>query len=160
MALTYRARNGETLTLTQEWLVHTTGLAGTLPLASRTTRKKRAAIDVKKTKINQVRETLFTPRNVRARTSLEHAFNAEKRTVHGKEFGYIRLFSFDVEDPDGFVREFARVLKSDRFPQGGLIIDARSNGGGQIRAGERLLQLFTPRRIKPNYSSFLTPFES
>jgi C-terminal processing protease CtpA/Prc len=155
VALTYRAKSGKVLTLKQEWLVHSTVSAGTAGMASRTTRKKRAAIDVKKTKINQVRQTLFAPREVRVRTSLEHAFRAEIRNVNGREFGYIRLFSFDVDDPDEFVREFARVLKSDGFPQEGLIIDVRSNGGGKIRAGERLLQLFTPRRIKPELFEFL-----
>ncbi|MFY9609297.1 MAG: S41 family peptidase [Blastocatellia bacterium] len=155
VALTYRTRTGKTLTLEQEWLVHTTGPAGRPALASRSTRKKRAAIDVKKTKINQVRQTLFAPREVRVRTSLEHAFHAEIRRVDGREFGYIRLFSFDVDDPEEFVGEFVRVLKSDGFPQEGLIIDVRSNGGGKIRAGERLLQLFTPRRIKPELFEFL-----
>jgi hypothetical protein len=153
--LTYRSRSGSTLTLRQEWLVHATGSAGTTPLASRSSKKKRAAIDVKKTKINQMRQTLFAPREVRVRSSMEQAFNAVIRTVDGREFGYIRLFSFDVAEPDKFVTEFVRVLQSDGFPQEGLIIDARSNGGGEIRAGERLLQLFTPRRITPELFEFI-----
>ncbi|MEK6303978.1 MAG: S41 family peptidase [Acidobacteriota bacterium] len=153
--LTYRAKTGKILTLKQEWLVHTASVAEAAPLASKSTRKQRAAIDVKKTKINQVRQTLFGPQDVRVRTSLEHALHAEIRTVHGKEFGYIRLFSFDVVDPDEFVEEVVRLLRSEGFPQEGLIIDARSNGGGKIRAGERLLQLFTPRRIKPELFEFL-----
>ncbi|MEK6322493.1 MAG: S41 family peptidase [Acidobacteriota bacterium] len=153
--ITYRSKTGKTLTLNQEWLVHTTGAAGTPQLASKSTRKKRAAIDIKKTKINQVRKTLFAPRDVRVRKSLQHIFHAESRKVDGREFGYIRLFSFDVDDPDEFVKEFARVIKSDEFPQEGLIIDVRGNGGGKIRAGERLLQLFTPRRIKPELFEFL-----
>ena len=153
--LTYRSRTGRTLTLRQEWLVHATGSAGTATLASRSSKKKRAAIDIKKTKINQMRQTLFAPREVRVRTSMEHAFNAGIRTVDGREFGYIRLFSFDVAEPDELVKEFVRVLQSDGFPQEGLIIDVRSNGGGEIRAGERLLQLFTPRRIKPELFEFI-----
>ncbi|HWN99238.1 MAG TPA: S41 family peptidase [Blastocatellia bacterium] len=154
VALTYRAKNGKTLTLTQEWLVYTSGSAA--PLASRHTRKKRAAIDLKKTRINQVRQTFFAPREVReVPKSLEPALNVEIRKVDGKDFGYIRLFSFDVTDPDKFVEEFARVLRSDGFPQDGLIIDVRGNGGGKIRAAERLLQLFTPRRIKPELFEFL-----
>lgn len=155
VALTYRAQTGKILTLEHEWLVHNTGSEGRPALASRTTNKKRAAIDVKKTRINQVRETLFAPRTVRVRSSLEQAFQAGIRRVEGREFGYIRLFSFDVDDPAEFVDEFVRVLRSDGFPQDGLIIDVRSNGGGKIRAGERLLQLFTPRRIKPELFEFL-----
>ena len=153
--VTYRSRTGKIFTLNQEWLVHGPGAAGTPALASKSTRKKRAAIDIKKTKINQLRKTLFVPRSVPVRKSLQHILYAETRTVDGREFGYIRLFSFDVDDPDEFVRDFARVIKSDGFPQEGLIIDVRGNGGGKIRAGERLLQLFTPRRIKPELFEFL-----
>jgi Peptidase family S41 len=153
--VTYRSRKGKILTLKQEWLVHKTGAAGTAPLASKSTRKKRAAIDIKKTKINQLRKTLFVPRDVPVRKSLQRILYAETRIVDGREFGYIRLFSFDVDDPDEFVSDFARVIKSDGFPQEGLIIDVRGNGGGRIRAGERLLQLFTPRRVKPELFEFL-----
>lgn len=153
--ITYRSRTGKNFTLKQEWLVHKTGAAGTPPLASKSTRKKRAAIDIKKTKINQVRKTLFVPRNVHVRKSLQHILYAETRKVDGREFGYIRLFSFDVDDSDQFVKDFAQVIKSDGFPQEGLIIDVRGNGGGKIRAGERLLQLFTPRKIKPELFEFL-----
>src|SRR5258706_11206406 len=153
--MTYRSRAGKIFTLNQEWLVHGPGAAGTPSLASKSTRKKRAAIDIKKTKINQLRKTLFVQRSVPVRKSLQHILYAEARTVDAREFGYIRLYSFDVDDPDEFVRDFARVIKSDGFPQEGLIIDVRGNGGGKIRAGERLLQLFTPRRIKPELFEFL-----
>ncbi|HYV02941.1 MAG TPA: S41 family peptidase [Blastocatellia bacterium] len=153
--LTYRARSGKILTIKQEWLVHKTGSSATPSLASRSSKKKRAAIDVKKTRINQLRKTLFAPREVRVQTSLEKAFHAEIRTVNGREFGYIRIFSFDVPEADRFVTEFVRILKSDGFPREGLIIDARSNGGGEIRAGERLLQLLTPHRIKPELFEFI-----
>lgn len=153
--LTYRSKTGETFTLNQEWLVIETSEDETPPLASKSTRKKRAAIDIKKTKINQLTKTLFTPREVSVRTSLEHILYAETRKVDGKEFGYIRLFTFEVGNPDEFVKDFVHVIKSDGFPQEGLIIDVRSNPGGRIRAGERLLQLFTPRRIKPELFEFL-----
>ncbi len=153
--LTYRSKTGENFTLNQDWLVLKTGEAATPPLASKSTRKKRAAIDIKKTKINQLTKTLFAPRDVPVRKSLQHILYAETRNVDGREFGYIRLFTFEVGDPDEFVKDFAQVIKSDGFPQEGLIIDVRSNPGGRIRAGERLLQLFTPRRIKPELFEFL-----
>lgn len=105
--ITYRSRTGKIFTLNQEWLVHTTGAAGTPRLASKSTRKKRAAIDIKKTKINQVRKTLFAPRDVRVRKSLQRIFHVETKKVDEREFGYIRLFSFDVDNPDQFVKEFA-----------------------------------------------------
>lgn len=153
--ITYRSRTGEIFTLSQEWLVHKIAAAGARKFASQSTTKKRAAIDIKKTRINQVRKTLFAPRNVPVRKSLQQILYTETRNVDGREFGYIRLFSFDVDDPDEFVKEFAEVITSDGFPREGLIIDVRGNGGGKIRAAERLLQLFAARRIKPELFEFL-----
>lgn len=153
--ITYRSASGEIFTLKQEWLLYTTGTEELAQPASRSTRKKRAAIDIKKTKINQLRRTLFPPREVRVREPFEHIFYAEVRKVDGKDFGYIRLFSFDVDEPEEFIDEFARVIRSEGFPQEGLIIDVRGNGGGKIRAGERLLQFFTPRTIKPELFEFI-----
>jgi len=153
VTITYRAKNGKILTLTQEWLVYMTGTAPRL--AAKSTIKKRAAIDIKKSKINQLKRKLYAPRDVRVRKRFEDIFYAEIRKVGGRELGYIRLFSFDVDDPDEFVKEFRRVIKAAEFPQEGLIIDVRGNGGGKIRAGERLLQLFTPRRIKPELFEFI-----
>jgi hypothetical protein len=66
------------------------------------------------------------------------------RTPHGK-FGYIRIFSFDVDDPDALVSEFIRLV-TERLPQNGLIIDVRDNGGGSSLAAETLLQLISPHR--------------
>jgi C-terminal processing protease CtpA/Prc len=152
--ITYRSKTGDILTLKHEWLVRKTDADGA-PLAPKASTKKRVAIDIKKNKINQLTKTLFAPRDVPVRKSLENILYAETRTVDGKEFGYIRLFSFAVENPDEFVQEFAQVITSDGFPQEGLILDVRSNPGGRIRAGERLLQLFTPRRIKPELFEFL-----
>jgi len=153
VTITYRAKNGKVLTLTQEWLVYMTG--ATPRLAARSTIKKRAAIDIKKSKINQLKRKLYAPRDVRVRKGFEDIFYAEIRKIDGRDLGYVRLFSFDVEDPDEFVKEFRRVIKSEKFPQEGLIIDVRGNGGGKIRAGERLLQLFTPRRIRPELFEFI-----
>ncbi len=67
-------------------------------------------------------------------------------TPHGK-FGYIRLWTFMVNDDEAFVQEFLRIARM--LPQNGLILDLRANGGGLIPAGERLLQVLTPRRIEP-----------
>jgi hypothetical protein len=153
VTITYRAKNGKILTLTQEWLVYMTGAAPRL--AAKSTIKKRAAIDIKKSKINQLKRKLYAPLDVRVRKRFEDIFYAEIRKVGGRDLGYIRLFSFDVDDPDEFVKEFRRVIQAAEFPQEGLIIDVRGNGGGKIRAGERLLQLFTPRRIKPELFEFI-----
>jgi len=67
----------------------------------------------------------------------------------------VRLFDFEVGPNGPFVEEFKRVITAEGFPQDGMIIDVRGNAGGNIRAGERLLQLFTPRRIKPELFEFI-----
>lgn len=73
-------------------------------------------------------------------------------TSHG-DFGYIRIYSFAVNDADRFVDEFIRI--SGLLPQNGLIIDVRGNGGGYITAGEKILQLLTPKKIEPERLSFI-----
>jgi C-terminal processing protease CtpA/Prc len=66
------------------------------------------------------------------------------RTPHGK-FGYIRIFSFDVDDAKALVSEFSRLVM-ERLPKNGLIIDVRDNGGGSSLAAESLLPLISPSR--------------
>ncbi|MBN9662855.1 MAG: hypothetical protein J0H49_31945 [Acidobacteria bacterium] len=64
-----------------------------------------------------------------------------------KRFAYLLLKNFDG-DPDALVDEFQRILTllNSRAPDG-LILDVRSNPGGSIQAGERMLQMLTPREI-------------
>jgi hypothetical protein len=69
------------------------------------------------------------------------------------ELGYIRIYTFMVGDADAFVAEFVRI--AGLLPQAGLIIDVRGNGGGNILAGERLLQVLTPRKIDPERFHFI-----
>src|SRR5262249_29875342 len=53
---------------------------------------------------------------------------------------------------DDIVNAFVAALS--QLPRSGLIIDMRGNSGGYIAAGERVLQLFTPRRITPTRFQF------
>lgn len=69
-----------------------------------------------------------------------------KKTAYGM-FGYLRLRSFDIQDVNGYLNEIVRILSL--LPSSGLILDVRSNPGGNILAGEHLLQLFTSRKIEP-----------
>lgn len=71
----------------------------------------------------------------------------------GPEYGYIRIFTFNVSDADGFVDEFVRL--SEMLPRNGLIIDVRGNGGGLIYAAEQLLDVLTPRTIEPERAQFI-----
>src|SRR5882672_10587131 len=118
VALTYRSRKGETLTLKQEWSVYKVGDTST---PTNSNLKKRTAIDIKKTKINELKKKLYAPRRVRVRTGFEDIFYADTKTVNGRDIGYIRMFSFEVDDPpDNFVEEIIRVIKSADFPRESL----------------------------------------
>ncbi len=150
--LTYRSATGKAQTVRFQWLVYNSDEKFLDRLKAK---KKRAAIDIKKTRINQLKKRFFSPSDVRVRKRFADNFYAEVRRVDGREFGYIRLFSFEVDESDEFVAEFRRVITARDFPQKGLIIDVRGNGGGKIRAGERLLQMFTPRRVKPEMFEFI-----
>jgi hypothetical protein len=75
------------------------------------------------------------------------------KTADGSKFGYLRLWSFDLVDDEGFIDHIMTEL--EKLPRRGLIIDLRSNPGGLIWAAERLLQLFTPHSIEPTRFSIL-----
>ena len=80
-------------------------------------------------------------------TTFADAISARRiKTVHGT-FGYLRLWTFDVDNPSRYVEAVADVLR--KLPRKGLIIDLRSNPGGVIDATERLLQLFAANVVTP-----------
>ena len=80
-------------------------------------------------------------------TSFSDAIAARTITTSFGKFGYMRLWTFDIEHDHQYVTEVARLLA--KLPTTGLILDLRSNPGGVIDAAERLLQLFTPNEIEP-----------
>jgi peptidase S41-like protein len=85
----------------------------------------------------------------KAGAAVEFADFLTARTVttrHGK-FGYLRIWSFDVDDDQTFLDAAVTLMR--RLPDRGLIIDLRDNPGGLIWAAERMLQLFTPHEITP-----------
>jgi len=77
------------------------------------------------------------------------------RAVHtpSGEFGYLRIWTFDVDDANAFLAELVRIL--GLLPPNGLIVDVRGNGGGNLLCAEGALQLFTPHHIQPTLLSFL-----
>ncbi|WP_206062100.1 S41 family peptidase [Nonomuraea basaltis] len=87
-------------------------------------------------------------------TSMPGVFRARSVVTASGTYGHIRVFTFNVNDPDGFVREFVRLI--GLLPQDGLIVDVRGNGGGHIFAGEFLLQTLTPHPVSPEPSQFIT----
>jgi C-terminal processing protease CtpA/Prc len=73
-------------------------------------------------------------------------------TASGK-FAYVRIATFNVDQDEQYLQEFIRIIS--QLSQDGLILDVRTNGGGLISFGERMLQLLTPRTIDPSRFSFL-----
>src|SRR5262249_54061304 len=107
--ITYRAPNREVLTLKLEWLVY---YAGDQPSLPKSNEKKRAAIDVKKTKINKFKKIFFAaPRPVAVGKLFRENLYAEVRTIAGRDFGYVRLFSFEVEDNRNTIDKFVNEIR-------------------------------------------------
>ena len=157
------------------WQVFTPQPDGRAAPASSRQRATALGLDIKKAAINEARKILFAPHVVRARkgtvgakttkasvepfrdwvevekSRLPGTFRAWKVKTRYGTFAYIRIFAFQTANNRAgtvrFVREFRRLIEA--LPQTGLIIDVRGNGGGNINAGEQLLQLLTPRQIKP-----------
>ena len=80
-------------------------------------------------------------------------FRARSVVTTARTFAHVRIFTFNVNDPDAFVAEFVRLLKLR--PQDGLILDVRGSGGRHIFASEFALQALTPRRITPEPVQFI-----
>jgi hypothetical protein len=73
--------------------------------------------------------------------------SARSVTTKSGKFGYLRIWSFDVDDDEAFIDAASSML--GKLPDRGLIIDIRNNPGGLIWAAERLLQIFTPNVVQP-----------
>jgi len=147
----FRAKNGVVASHREYWLVHRTSDSDEAIPQSR----KRAALDLKRTRILEVKKKLYPRDNSGNLGSITDSLYALKKTVNGHTLGYIRIFSFDVDDARRFLRTFSNLITKEGFPQDGLILDVRGNPGGNIRAAESLLQLFTPRRIQPELFEFI-----
>ncbi len=61
--------------------------------------------------------------------------------------GYLRLFSFEVPNPNAFLQQVAGILS--HLPPERLIIDVRGNPGGQIPAGQGLIRMLTSKPLVP-----------
>ena len=149
----FRTRDGLTACHREYWLVDNKEPRRNASAIDSAT--KRAAMDIKRTRIIEVKKKLYPRQNTAGLGSIKDSLYAVKKTIAGRDFGYIRLFSFDVDDAHTFVKQFCKLITKDGFPQDGLILDVRSNPGGNIRAAESLLQLFCPYPIEPELFEFI-----
>jgi hypothetical protein len=180
--LNYLTTDGQERGTRIEWLVFQPDPSPTAvdPNSAEDPLSRALGIDVQTENIRRARKMLFAPEAMELERQVTATFEARGglepgeaipesdmadvstfpdklqfrpvSTPHG-EFGYIRIRSFAVDDVDGFVAEVARIVRL--LPQNGLVVDVRSNGGGTIMAGERLLQLFTPKKIEPERLHFI-----
>jgi cytosine/adenosine deaminase-related metal-dependent hydrolase len=95
-----------------------------------------------------------TTREGEIATSLPTVIRARQIPSNGVQYGYLRIFSFNVADVDGFIGECRRLLEEE-LPPSGLVLDVRGNGGGSIVAAESLLELLSPEPIEPEHAQFL-----
>lgn len=94
-----------------------------------------------------------TKRDLKKNSTMPDVFSFRAVETPSGTFAYIRIWTFMVSDEAAFVNEFIRIL--EMLPQNGLLLDVRANGGGLIQAGERLLQVLTPRAIEPSRLHFI-----
>jgi Peptidase family S41 len=99
------------------------------------------------------RETTGGPAVPNNASLMPDVFSFKMVTRASRQFGYIRIYTFNVSDANAFVSEFIRI--AELLPKTGLILDVRGNGGGNILAGERLLQVLTPNSIEPERFHFI-----
>jgi hypothetical protein len=172
VVVNYRTQDGEEHELRFDWRVFTPDPENGAvdPDSGNLANSAALGLDLLQDQVRLAKKVLFAPHAVAAEkeaaqgqlaqasagalpTAMPTVFSArEVSTSHGT-FGYIRIFTFNVNDPDGFVNEFVRLAEA--LPSNGLIIDVRDNGGGHIHASERLLQVLTPASIEPEPVQFI-----
>ena len=167
----YRTARGRVAEVRLPWRVLTPGKARTA-LDDRSRSGTRQATDLAAEAVRRAKKLVFATElwatdRERARRSrgtsaqdsgwLESAMQdvlAARRL--SPTVGYLRIWSFDVDDDDAFVSEVKRLL--NLLPQTGVVVDLRGNPGGLVWAAERSLQLFTDQTIQPTrFSMLATP---
>ena len=136
--------------------------ASAVPVRSRNRGRLGAlGVDDQTATVNLVRRDLFargwqqtpTAGSDELVTELPGILRAKVRGTSAGDVLHLRIYTFVVPDPGAFVQEFVRLVQAR--PTVGLIVDVRGNGGGDIRAAERLLQVMTPHPIRPEPTQFI-----
>jgi cytosine/adenosine deaminase-related metal-dependent hydrolase len=170
VVVTYRGTDGSEHDLRLDWMVWAPPSGtGVDPDAGEASRAGALGYDIQTDAVNQAKKVLFArkafaledstvaPVAVGAddlATSMPTVFRAREVETASGTFAYVRIFTFNVQDADEFVTEFARLV--ELLPPTGLVVDVRGNGGGLIYAAERLLQVLTPGEIEPSRAQFIT----
>jgi hypothetical protein len=135
--------------------------------------RRALALDLRTELARRAKKMLFNPRAMAVERDMKRGRRAKGapavnladtstmpdvfafRTVAGTggPYGYIRIWTFMVNDEDAFVAEFIRM--AGLLPKAGLIVDVRGNGGGNILCAEKLLQVLTPSPVEPTLLSFI-----
>ncbi|MEE8599957.1 S41 family peptidase [Euzebya tangerina] len=172
ITLTYVGSDGVRRELRHDWLIWTpdTGVepAGDHrpdPELTAALADTARGFDIQTDRVNEMKKQLYAPLAALAAGSgaapadeadpldsrLPQVFRAKRIGPNGR-YGYIRIFTFQTEDPAGFVDEFIRL--AEQLPGAGLVIDVRGNSGGHIFAAEGLLQTLTSKPVRPEPTQF------
>ncbi|HEX6786653.1 MAG TPA: S41 family peptidase [Acidimicrobiales bacterium] len=157
-----------------QWLVLGPDLApnGVDPSDARSAAARNLGIDARFEAVRRAKKRLFNPNAVALEvasvpsrkgavratpvaadvSTMPDVFTFRPVDGPGGPYGYLRIWTFSVDDDGPFLDEFTRI--AGLLPQKGLILDVRGNGGGLITAAENLLQLLTPRTVEPSRLSF------
>jgi hypothetical protein len=156
VSLIYRDLQGVEREMKCAWRIVNPGKA---PTATKGAARRRRGINPGAEAIRRAKKLLFNPilwQEERSKRGGPAKAQARKfadllsaRTVKTRkgQFGYLRIWSFEVDNVEAFLEEAIELLRG--LPKTGLIIDLRNNPGGTINAAERMLQLFTPQSITP-----------
>ncbi len=135
------------------------------------TARRSLGLDLRTELARRAKKLLFNPRamtteraaarstggrtdvNLGDTSTMPDVFAFRTVTTPGGTSGYIRIWTFMVDDENGFVAEFVRM--AGLLPKTGLIVDVRGNGGGNILCAEKLLQVLTPGSVEPTPLSFI-----
>ena len=171
VVITYIDRRARLREIRLDWRVVSPHKAPTASRASAT--RTRRAINPAAEAARRAKKLLFNftlwnkersatvTRRARASSAAPYGDFLSARTVRTRRgsFGYLRIWSFDVEDDQGFLEAAITLMRA--LPDRGLIIDVRDNPGGYICAAERMLQLFTPSQVLPTkFALRATPLTS
>jgi hypothetical protein len=147
------------------------GPSGSAILGARGAAASRLGLDLRTEIARRAKKRLFNPDamateraalgvtravpavNLGDTSTMPDVFAFRTVTTPEEAFGYIRIWTFMVQDEDAFVAEFLRMAAL--LPQNGLIVDVRGNGGGNILCAEKLLQVLTPHEVEPSLLSFI-----